>query len=457
VTNTAEQDHIIDRFLATSANLQIKALAGTGKTHMLGLIEAQTKVPTLCLAFNRKIADEMEARFTRCTVKTLNGLGHGIWNKAVGKLRLDTRKTQNLLSDRIQEMRGSAKAEVQEEFWSIVNGVSMAKALGHVPHRNLTVEPLIDADDFFDSLDEEPSILVRRWINEILTASIRAAYDGHIDYNDQLYMPALFGGTYPKFPLVLVDEAQDLSPINHEMLSKLAHGRIIAVGDPFQSIYGFRGADPRSMARLKERFEMEELDLSISFRCPSEIVKHVHWRVPHFKWSKVGGSVHKSLNLVPSEATIICRNNAPLFRLAFELLKGGHAIQVVGSDIGPKIIGIMERLGNSQMKGEALTKAIETWRTVRRQKKSKTADDMADAMLVFAERGGTLAGAVAQVKQIFAQQGTIKLMTGHKSKGLEFDTVYHLRPDLVGPEEQDLNLRYVISTRSRDRLYEVEA
>jgi superfamily I DNA/RNA helicase len=78
-------------------------------------------------------------------------------------------------------------------------------------------------------------------------------------------------------------------------------------------------------------------------------------------------------------------------------------------------------------------------------------------MKVFATFGATLGQAVSYAEHMFAQQGTIRLLTGHKAKGLEWDTVYHLDPWLIGDEEQELNLRYVITTRSKDKLFEVNS
>src|SRR5690606_11453384 len=117
-----------------------------------------------------------------------------------------------------------------------------------------------------------------------LTESIKLAFAGQIDFDDQIYMPTLFGGSFPRFPLVMVDEAQDLSPLNHAMLERLVTNRLIAVGDPWQSIYAFRGADRYSMERLQQRFSMRELPLSVSFRCPIEIVKRARFRAPHMQW-----------------------------------------------------------------------------------------------------------------------------------------------------------------------------
>jgi superfamily I DNA/RNA helicase/RecB family exonuclease len=58
------------------------------------------------------------------------------------------------------------------------------------------------------------------------------------------------------YDVVLVDEYQDTDPAQEALLHALAgDGReLIAVGDPDQSIYAFRGADPRGIARFPERF-----------------------------------------------------------------------------------------------------------------------------------------------------------------------------------------------------------
>jgi superfamily I DNA/RNA helicase len=45
----------------------------------------------------------------------------------------------------------------------------------------------------------------------------------------------IFGGPWPKFPLVIVDEVQDQSPLNHEMMKRLVTQRFMGVGDPWQA------------------------------------------------------------------------------------------------------------------------------------------------------------------------------------------------------------------------------
>jgi superfamily I DNA/RNA helicase/RecB family exonuclease len=58
------------------------------------------------------------------------------------------------------------------------------------------------------------------------------------------------------YDAVLVDEYQDTDPAQEDLLHALAgDGReLIVVGDPDQSIYGFRGADTRAVGRFAERF-----------------------------------------------------------------------------------------------------------------------------------------------------------------------------------------------------------
>ena len=55
---TPEQEHILHLLTSTKSNLLINALAGSGKTSTLEMIQDVAAPPVLCLAFNRRIADE---------------------------------------------------------------------------------------------------------------------------------------------------------------------------------------------------------------------------------------------------------------------------------------------------------------------------------------------------------------------------------------------------------------
>lgn len=468
---TEEQVEIVSAATNSDKNLMINSYAGTGKTSTLEMVEQAVKTrPILYLVFGKNNAVDAEKRMlSTTTVRTFNSLGHRVWAKACAKnqLTLNSKKCSDILRELIRAAPKPTQSAIWSVFWDVINGVGRAKALGYVPEgRYPNAKRLLTQGLFHASLEEEPDDLVADLIDAVLSESIRQAYQGTIDYNDQIYMPALFGGSPPQFPLVLVDEYQDLNPVNHQLLSKLAKKRLIGVGDPNQSIYAFRGAQANGMGEATANYGMQSLDLSVSFRCPSAIVSHVQWHVPKFRWIKEGGSVntptHISYNDISDDNVIICRNNAPLFGTALRLLSNGRSVSVAGSDIGPKLIALMKKLGSEEMTRAQTLSAIADWEAEKLDKESTTARDMAACMRVFAEHGDSLAQSIAYAEHVLAQKGRIRLMTGHKSKGLEFDHVIHLDPFLVrsghhgtAPSDQDKNLDYVISTRSKDRLVEI--
>jgi len=122
----------------------------------------------------------------------------------------------------------------------------------------------------------------------------------------------------------------------------------------------------------------------------------------------------------------------------------------------------MKKLGSDEMSKSQTLSAIADWEAEKLDKESTTASDLAACMRVFAEHGSSLAQAISYAEHVLAQKGKIRMMTGHKSKGLEFDYVIHLDSWLVRSghrgapaSDQDKNLDYVISTRSKDTLVEI--
>lgn len=462
---TDEQVHILDLARNTSDNLVLNAFAGCGKSNTLQRVEKVVKVSTiLYMVFNKKNADEAEKTMgPKTTVRTFNSMGHRVWAKTTGRElgKPETKKSANILREVINGLPKGIQPEAWEVYWEVINAVALAKALGYIPEGKWPqAKRLIEAETFFLRLEERPDDLTIELIDAVLAESIKQAYQGHIDYNDQIYMPTLFGGSFPKFPHINIDETQDLNPTNHAMVDCLVRGRVMAAGDPCQSIYAFRGAVQGGMATLATKFRMVGADLSVSFRCPKAIVLNSRWRVPQFKWLKEGGHVELlkelSIRSVSDSATFICRNNAPLFRLALSLLANKRSVSLAGSDVGPRVVGLMRKLGSGDLSRAGVLTAIDEWLAEKLEKESTTAHDMAECMKVFAEFGNTLSQAIAYAEHIFSQRGAIKLMTGHKAKGLEFDEVYHLDPFLIGHGEQENNLRYVIQTRSRDRYFEID-
>lgn len=78
-----------------------------------------------------------------------------------------------------------------------------------------------------------------------------------------------------KFPVLAVDEYQDLGVALHRIVKRMAFDggvRLFAVGDPDQSIYGFTGADGALLQELAEREDVERVQLQLNYRSASRIV-----------------------------------------------------------------------------------------------------------------------------------------------------------------------------------------
>lgn len=464
-TPTPEQSAIVAFAREESGNLLVSALAGAAKTSTLVLIaEALPRIQILAISFNKRIQLEMQERLPRnCTAKTLNGWGHAAWGKAIGRnLTLDARKNYKILTELVSDLPdGPDKEEAFTLFSDTLRAIEYGKTCGYVPDGHYpNAKRLLDNEELFANLDDEPTDIQRELIINASLISLKQSYAGIIDYDDQILMPTVMPCTFPIYPLVLVDEAQDLSALNHAMLRKFARKRLIAVGDECQSIYGFRGAHEDSMELLKETFDMTELRLSISFRCPIAVVEEARWRAPHMQypeWAKPGLVQHLpswGVADLPEDTTILCRNNAPLFSMAIELLSNGRYPELVGNDIGKALIKILKKLGPLDTGRRGVIMLINDWEEarLRRSRDPDKIKDQAKCLRIFAERGRTLGEAIAYAEALLSMAGPVKLMTGHKSKGLEFDNVFILDQDLIGKSQQDKNLRYVMQTRSKSTL-----
>jgi DNA helicase-2/ATP-dependent DNA helicase PcrA len=78
-----------------------------------------------------------------------------------------------------------------------------------------------------------------------------------------------------RFPVLIIDEYQDLGEVLHQIVLHMAFAtnvRILAVGDPDQSIYGFAGAKPHLLRELSEHEKVEKVELGFNYRCAKKIV-----------------------------------------------------------------------------------------------------------------------------------------------------------------------------------------
>lgn len=496
LTLTPEQQAIVSES-RTPDSLMISAMAGCAKTTTLEMLSKHLPLrPSLALAFNVKIKKEMEKRFPKhFEIKTMNGLGHLAWQKAIGKRCIvDTSKIYNLLKEFFK-----AHKDLNIEWSELSALISACRRNGLVPKpldtqfRGILADTEASwellADSVYIDITEELIWAAR----EILNQSITLSFQGTIDYDDQIYMSVLFGGVYPKFPQILVDEAQDLSPLNHRQVARCIADRITVCGDPRQAIYAFRGADSSSMGSMRAlRKEWRDLPLSTTFRCPKIIVSRQLDHAPGFTAAptNVEGEVYDwkekeswTIRDVLSQSSgksiaILCRNNAPIIACALRIIRGGTGCTVLGSEIGKGLVALSKKLlPSDDTSAEACVAKINSWREAeisiaRANEKSERIaiiTDRAECLIAVIESGpASSAGDLRRtLNTMFSKENLqITLSTIHKAKGLEWPVVVHLDPWRVPskfakraleegnpiPMQQEMNLRYVCETRTQDKL-----
>lgn len=460
------QQEAVFAALPQGSSHSVNAVAGSGKTSTIveGLRRAAS--PALCVAFNKRIAEELTKRLSgsAASAATMNSLGHRAWAKAIGKrLTLNTNKLYALACEHYSG----------EAFSDVLGLARAARVSGLVPERfairGLLPDSLESWESIADYFDLNFNAETYSAARKVLDEAIKQGYAGTIDFDDQIYLSALFSGRFEKVPLVVVDEAQDLSPLQHRMLQKIVGERICIVGDPRQCIYSFRGASANSMAELSQMFSASELPLSVSFRCPKAVVAEARAIVPWIESapSAPEGEVqfvdHLSLSDIPPRAHIVCRYNGPIFKLAWALIKSGRPATILGADIGQGLIKLIKKLAPESLDMASFLNRLRSWAAAEIERKPHREAIIRDreiSLISISEAVHTSQELCDLINKLFSPGGTISLSSIHKAKGLEWDTVIFYLPHLLPSRyattpwqlEQEENLRYVGITRAKRRL-----
>ncbi|MFJ3036287.1 ATP-dependent DNA helicase [Curtobacterium pusillum] len=108
---------------------------------------------------------------------------------------------------------------------------------------------------------------------------------GFVEFSDQIALALAAAESAPRvvtdlrqrYGVVLLDEYQDTSVVQTRFLARLFRGHpVMAVGDPHQSIYGFRGASAANLARFPRDFG----DDSAGGERPVTFALSTSWRNP---------------------------------------------------------------------------------------------------------------------------------------------------------------------------------
>lgn len=221
----------------------LEAVAGAGKTTTILEAARRMNGQIAILAYNKKIADEIQAKIKgdkHISAGTVHSFGLRAFSKAFGRPTVDGYKVPNLVNSFVE-----SNPEYKAYEAAMVKLISFAKqralgVLGSIENMNEWFD-IVSHFDVFGDIDETkvPESQVIAASIEIL--KISNANTKTIDYDDMVYLPVFHHVGFWRFDVVMVDEAQDTNPARRALVRALVKkgGRVIAVGDRAQAIYGF--------------------------------------------------------------------------------------------------------------------------------------------------------------------------------------------------------------------------
>lgn len=489
---TPQQSTFLTAVAESTSSIALIAKAGSGKTTTVveaatELHSAQPSLAILSLAFNVKIKKELEKRLPqKVTCLTLNGLGHRALLRFLGNkgVVVEQSKVGAIVSNLLKSVDGP---DAQELWTPVVQLIGKAKTHGILPSgapgygKGIVPDELPEWERIASFYDLPFTTEIRDLAREGLLESVRQVFNGIIDFDDQTYIPVVYHCGFPQFDVIFVDEAQDLNDLQHIIVSKCKRvptGRIVAVGDPNQAIYGFRGARHDSMDKLIADHKMQVLPLSVSFRCAKSIIRAAQQDVPEIEARPDApqGKVHRveawDHTIFREGDAVACRNMAPIMACAYRLISKGIGVQVLGRDVGAGFKSLLKKLaGRSNISIQELEHRIESWaakeaaecRAKKQIHKIDQVYDKAESILAVIDFAGVSAVSELElaIDALFGRNaGRVTFMTGHGSKGLEFERFFILDPWRLpskfaielGEEswqyQQEINLRYVMRTRA---------
>ncbi len=472
------QLNIYDHIQFGKGHLAIGAVAGSGKTTtIVNCLEFIPKTQRVAfIAFNKAIVEELKTRVAHLEnvqVNTVHSIGMSAVNKAYGRPKLVERKIRNILDE---QKNGWLDID-NEDFFDVVENVKTLADLIRVNVCKTTSEVKIVAEKYgIDTYNGEVEKAI-----EIVKISREKKQE--IDFTDMIYFPAVDDSITPfQFQWVFVDEAQDLNVAQQIIVKKLLRpgGRMVYVGDEFQSIYGFSGADAESFEKIRQIPNMTEMPLSCTYRCSKSVVEYVKAKFHFLSHLEAfdglpEGQVNRQFSIkdVQEDNFILCRNTLPLVRGCLDFLSQGKKAFVRGTDIGLNLIRLIDKsktdLPEDFMKwaGRELQK-IATKIKVKNPGMSIQEIQDSQAYMLMEEKIGVInlikienectnmSEVSEAIEKIFKndKKGFV-FSTMHKSKGLECDHVYILPPTPSRrklkdwEKQQEENLLYVAYTRCK--------
>ena len=439
ITPTPEQEAALEAFLS-GEDMKLLAVAGSGKTTTLRLMaEAAPKRRILYVAFNRSVKEEAERRFPKNTeALTLHGLArrYAVEGSEAYQRKLNAGQGRVSPKDILEALelpreQYAVAYAVRDTLSAFLRSASQVPTPAHIPR------------DYREALKRRERLPKEEYILKAVKLLWKLMQNPEdpfpLSFDGYVKIWAEAGGRISGYDAVLVDEAQDLSPVFLQVLE--GHQRVLQrvyVGDPRQQIYRWRGA-----VNAMDKLEAPERPLTWSFRFSEELALGVRRLMARFGSPlELRGKAPWETQIDPSYAqeppfTVLCRTNVGAVEAVATFLLGNGEdgapylpqakVHLVG---GPKdLVWLLQDAAVLKEKREREKPhpelaLVETWEEV--EELAQELNHPSARMLLRLSKKYSLEWLASFLKDIHTdreEEAEIVVSTLHKAKGREWDQV----------------------------------
>lgn len=457
------QQHDIVKYSLLGGNLTVNAGPGTGKTFTNGLIaKANPNKNIVNFCFNRSTKLQADQKMPAHTKNyTFHGAAYGVIGKYYAR-KLNIKLQPNVIARRFGcEDRKAMLAKYTLRKYALSDD---AVIMGwHVPRESVLAVDEKDRNAFKDEI----VTLARKTWNACMN------YKDHefgVEHDFYLKQWVIEGARLPgKFQLGLVDEAQDMVPVNIEAIRKMRFEQTVLTGDPKQELYLWRGGQNAMKA-----LGYDELPLTKSHRFGPVIADAANQVIDLFPDQHHHLTGEDSINSTICHGTptephvVLCRSNAGLLGEALHAIRRGQRICVIGGIFDAVLL--MESawylsIGEKHRVKHPTMAMIGDWSSALELAKEDA--EIAQAVKRVDEYSGQIPHMVDELRcagETSRERADVVLSTVHKFKGDEADVIKlgDDFPDLVRwskkdrayiPMKGELCVFFVAVTRARQKLY----
>lgn len=477
---THEQVQICRHNVQNCDTVKIVAFAGTGKTTTLvRYTQLRPNMKFLLVVYNKSVKLHAETQFPKnVTCKTCHGLAFkpmGLKYQKAGKLNLGSLKVNDVLQGHNLRPRKGESLFVQAKLILDTLNNFMASAddqltIEHVPTERVDKDKgrLPVTHEWRQFYAGEARSMWSK-MEDFNNTALRMPHDGYLKAY-QLSKPRIYG-----CDVILIDEAQDLTPAVADVLLRQQRAKIL-VGDPHQQIYAFRGA----VNAMQQVEASHTFFLTQSFRFGPEIAFVAATFLEYVKSEKkktlVGNGKPSSVHGVQEgQLAIITRCNYTLFSEAVKRCCFSEAPVKVAFVGGPDSFGFDvildiyllmlpydERVKQRREIKHPLVKKFESFPAFEKFANETQDIELLGKIKIVKTYTHQLPSHINKIRSKCIKSmdmADVVFSTAHKAKGLEFSTV-KLTDDYAAADVRDArgatveesNILYVAMTRAKKRL-----